>query len=688
MAYVSIGDFRFGMDRRRERVAGTPGTLWTLENGHITRGGDIERCKKFVSKYTLPATCFGLVSLSKQLWTFGSANLAGSMPLGVNFQRLQSPNSGNMTAIVDVGAFAGKLYVVADYDDGGRFHFYNGSRVTDWDAIADASSSYATLAQFLAEKVGANDAVTAKAIGSVIEVTARTPGVAFTISSATVDHGTHNDQTLTVATPQANVAAVAEVRATATVTVTGGTNGVVDSLVVSGWASILQAPVTWNGSNAATAINIAKQINNLAATTSFTAAVVGNVVTVSGPVGTGASLNSVALVTTTHGDIAVSADPAFSGGVTEVDAVAQVSTATFGGTFEAVDNFTLTINGTDYKATGRASATGRSANVFFQRVWSAVGPLWRYCKLTDATVWDPLASGSDAGFLDVSLEDEGDQNLITAAPYMGQAAVYSETSVILWNLDPDPTNFIRGMTLNNVSTEAAHSVIRYGNNDVFHLDPTGIRSLRALNASNAPFVSDVGNAIDTFVDDWLSGLTESERRGVTTAIEPRDGRLWMAMGGRIYVLSFFPGAKISGWSYYSPGFDVEAFAKIGKQLYAKSGNTIYLYGGDDGQTYPDDDESIVTVELPFLAAGTPATKKDLSGFDAAFLNEWQVDALIDANDESKVIPIGKVRNKTYAGGDIPIGGEAPLMALKMVCSRGGRAAISMAQVHFKKADAG
>ena len=53
MAYLSISDFKYGMDRRRERVAGTPGSLWTLENAHITRGGDMERCRKVV-----PASAF------------------------------------------------------------------------------------------------------------------------------------------------------------------------------------------------------------------------------------------------------------------------------------------------------------------------------------------------------------------------------------------------------------------------------------------------------------------------------------------------------------------------------------------------------------------------------------------------------------------------------------------------------
>lgn len=49
MSYLAISDFKFGMDRRRKRISGVPGTLWTLKNAHISRGGDIERAKKQVT---------------------------------------------------------------------------------------------------------------------------------------------------------------------------------------------------------------------------------------------------------------------------------------------------------------------------------------------------------------------------------------------------------------------------------------------------------------------------------------------------------------------------------------------------------------------------------------------------------------------------------------------------------------
>ena len=164
MPYILVSDFKAGMDRRRSQAAGAAGTLWTAENCFVSRGGDIVRAKKFVPTYTLPANTFGLAEIKDQLYVFGSA-AAPSMPTGVQYQRLQS-GSDNMTRVLDAEVFDGGLYVVAEFDDGGIYHFYDGARVTEWDALADAVSGFSLVAEVLARKVSANAAVSAKAVGA------------------------------------------------------------------------------------------------------------------------------------------------------------------------------------------------------------------------------------------------------------------------------------------------------------------------------------------------------------------------------------------------------------------------------------------------------------------------------------------------------------------------------------------
>lgn len=80
MPYISIDNFKFGLDTRREQLANQPGTLLTCENGFINVGGEIERRKSFGQDADLSAIdsnadtgIFGLEVISGGLVAFGSA---------------------------------------------------------------------------------------------------------------------------------------------------------------------------------------------------------------------------------------------------------------------------------------------------------------------------------------------------------------------------------------------------------------------------------------------------------------------------------------------------------------------------------------------------------------------------------------------------------------------------------------
>ena len=60
------------MDRSRPRYVFQPGVLWSGINGHLTRGGDFEKRKSFVSKYSLPANTKGFAKTVDTLYVFGA----------------------------------------------------------------------------------------------------------------------------------------------------------------------------------------------------------------------------------------------------------------------------------------------------------------------------------------------------------------------------------------------------------------------------------------------------------------------------------------------------------------------------------------------------------------------------------------------------------------------------------------
>jgi hypothetical protein len=689
MAYLSISDFKFGLDRRRPRVAGVPGTLWNIKNAHLTRGGDIERAKKFVPLYNLPVGTHGMGQVGGQLYVFGSADLATSMPVGVQYQRLQSPNGQAMSSVLNVRTFDRRLYVVAEYADGNIYHFYDGSRVTALDGLSDSNSNLAAVAAYLADRINTRSDVVATAFGNSVTVRAITPGTAFTFTGSTTDGGGNNDQTIIVSTVQANVSAVAETQASGTVTITGGTfDPGVNSLtqVTVNAVNLLAGPVNWVTSNAATATRLAQEINNRTNISGYSATASGDVVTIKAAPGTGATSNGFVVNATTAGNVTFSKTN-MAGGVAAVSPVAQVSLAVLSGTFQPLDVFTITVNGTDYKATGRAAGSGTSAFTFKRRVWLTANSLLRYCKINTPTDWTDTNVASGAGFINASNESEGAERLTVNAEYSGRMAVFSPSSVRIYDISTDAQANALIQTLENTGTIAGRSVIAYGNNDVFYLDTTGIRSLRARDSSNAAFVSDIGTAVDPFVRAWVESQPEETVRRAVGVVEPIDGRFWLAIGSRIFVLSYFPGSKISAWSYYEPGFTVTDFARIRDQVFTRAGNTIYLYGGLTGQEYPAFNEQVVEVETPFMSAQTPATIKMLTGFDMACENTWDVDLMVDPNDATKFVNVGKITKTTYSGPHINVPARSSMVAIKLQCDRPGYATISNMAIHFESEEA-
>lgn len=223
MPYLVIEDFKGGLDRRRMELASAPGSLQVLQNAHINRGGEIEKAKSWVSKYTLPAGTYGLVSLNDTLYVFGSGTDPG-VPVGTSYQQLASPDGEAMAAVIATTNFSGGAFVTAEYTGSVQYKFYLGAVIDDWhEGLVRASmTNNDGIATHLGALINADtgNVVSASVVGSVVTITADATNVAFTISASAVNKtGGTNDQTAVVATPTPPSVGVAQV---STVTV-GGT---------------------------------------------------------------------------------------------------------------------------------------------------------------------------------------------------------------------------------------------------------------------------------------------------------------------------------------------------------------------------------------------------------------------------------------------------------------------------------
>lgn len=699
MAYLVIQDFKIGMDRRKARLTGQPGALWSGLNGHITRGGDFERRKKFVSTYTLPTgTTKGLAVVGGQLYVFGASATPGTIPAGVNYQRLQHPSSGSaaITRIESVTSFSGKLYVIALFNDGNTYHYYDGARVTAWDSIASSVSSNNAVATALAARIDAETAYAASASVATVTITAAVAGVPFSISASTINGGSINDQSIMLTETQANIAPVLEVLSKATLTVTGGTSNPgtnkLTNLKVNG-VEILNTAVNWATSNSATATAIASQINSFSSTPEYTAAAVGPIVTISAAAGTGSGPNGFVVAPTLGGDVTVS-NTNMANGVTAVAAQAQIYQALVGGTFEAADTFTITLDGTDFTVSGGAAGTGTMALTYQQKVYSVTNSLLYFSALNAPT---SPGSGTGGGFINMANQNEGNETLITAQEYQGKLAIFSRNNIRIWAMDVDPAKNAYQQTVQNSGALSSRSVIPYGNIDVFYLNDSGVRSLRARDASNSPAVNDVGVAIDPFLREYLNTLSDTQIQRAVALIEPIDSRYWLAVRNRMFVFSYFPGSKINAWTYYdlTPEIganDISEVVKVNNQVYVRAADIIYLYGGAAGITYPSDEDTTngayAEIATPFLAAGTPATWKGTSGFDIGVDGTWQCLLLPDPSDDSVEVPIGTFAKPTFsqpkmATSATPTG----MFGLRMRTTKGGYARVSMLGVHYKAEEA-
>ncbi len=698
MGTIWVKELTGGLDTRRLPETTSGGVLIRAADGHITRGGEFEKRAAMVPEYELPADTVGLAYDSDGIVVFGS-DTAPTLPSGVSYQRLQHPDS--VTALVRVPSFdlyAGKIYAVGEFADGSVYHFYDGTRVPDW---YDGRSR----AAFQITGGGVNPAAAAS---GTFEITGGTSSTGVNVVSdiaidgvsiigSPVDHTGNNATTAAAVAAEINshtsspdysassdgqtVSIVAAttgvgVNGKAIVVTIGGdvttanntgmsggaasTTSTLSSLTVDG-VEIIAAPVVWATSNASTAAAIATAINSYTSSPDYTATVVGSTV------------NIVAALAGT------AADGRLVG-------------------FGLANGLTVSPSGTLALANGSDSSAfqpGLFVKTVGSKMHSVSGPNEHFSGIQQPTKWTTDTTG--AGFIDMSTQASGSEDLTALAKYQNYVAVFAERIIQVWYFDPDPSLNRQVQVLNNTGTASPRSVTQFGDNDLFYQDESGLRSLRARDASNAAATTDIGVPVDSLIIEKLRQLSAEEREQVIGLIEPSNGRFWLIILDQVFVFSFFSGAKVSAWSTYNMTanvvvddvsstvtFEVEHAVVFRRRVYLRAGDRIFVYGGLSEEIIYDDTQA--EAWLPYLDADTPTEKKPWSGLDAAVEGAWQVSAAMQPVDTDAVDELAIVDRTTYGLQRIPIEGSSTHISLRFKSLGDGPAKLAAAVIHYSSPD--
>ena len=434
----------------------------------------------------------------------------------------------------------------------------------------------------------------------------------------------------------------------------GGIDNAITNITMDG-ISIIRDPVLWEVSHTYTAQKIADEINSTATSPEWEAVANAAEVTIIAET-QGAAVNNY-YNSQTH---------------------AEIKTGDL-----ATTTASATTSGGATVGTGQQSGSYVMSNKY--AVHSLEESTWRWCGVGDPTDWtSSINTTSGAGFQTLSNHARNSEELMAMSTYYENMAILAQDCIQIWFYEPDPALIQLVQVLNNTGTIASKSVIAIGDSDVFYLARSGIRSLKSRDSSNAAYIGDIGNSIDSIIISAVQA-DDADGRNACGILDPRSGRYYLAIGLKVYVFSYFPSSKVSAWSVYEPGFVIEDWAFDGRQVLCRSGDNIYSLGGINDNEY---DSCKVTVQLPFLDASTPATDKMWSGIDLVSSSTWTIKVGGDPTDIEANELAATVHKVTYGLGRVGLSTTSTHVALKLENEQAGAAKLGTLTVHYSLNEAG
>ena len=387
----------------------------------------------------------------------------------------------------------------------------------------------------------------------------------------------------------------------------------------------------------------------------------------------------------------------YQGGSNAVALVNENYNVTFGGTWAPGETWTLELtDATSGLQTqiGDGMVTGLQGAVFCftyqSKVYVLAGTDAYFSAVNAPTTFnDPNGNGNS--YVDMSENMAMPENLTAMAPFQGYLVFISRRTAQLWAVASNPQNWSLQQIFENIGTLSGLSVQSLGDFDVLFLSDSGIRSFRLLQTTLHASVADLGAPVDSLVQAAIlaNPIGAAASCGI---VEPTVIRYWLHLNGTIYVLSFFPGAKIVAWSTYLPTYQNGAvqteFAPLKFDIYhgqvyaLGNDNAIYQYGGNGGNVF---DNCVATIQTPFHDVKSPTNRKNEICLHAACSTgnpqtTWTISAAVDLT-AAPANPVWNVVKRNITGPTFDQGRNGVQMsgthlALAAVSSGSGSATFS------------
>lgn len=330
----------------------------------------------------------------------------------------------------------------------------------------------------------------------------------------------------------------------------------------------------------------------------------------------------------------------------------------------------------------KVTPQGTSSRLYGSKMYMASGTNLLFSDIGAPDKWDATTTPNNgAGFIDISKAELFGNRIYAIERYYDYLAVFGMSNIQLWQTDPDPKANKLTQALGNTGLYAPKAISAFANGDVLYLAQTGVRSLRARDASNYAVTADIGSPVDTYIRERVRSLNYNQIDLIDGVVEPKTGAFWLTLGNEIMVLSFYPSSKVSAWSIFDAPGNVDYIATNDYALAVRCGDDIYIYGGDYNQSTFDNCE--VVIQTPYLDMQKPATIKTFQGFDAAVEGEWTVRYNLNPYRPDAWSRTATINGETYTLSRLPMQGNGTHIALELRSKFPGKAKVSALVLHFE-----